>query len=676
MFEPPVRLAIIGCGAVVEHGHLPGAAGVDGLVVSALVDRNVERARRLAERYGVPQAASDFGALDPPPDAALLAVPHHLHAPMTLDLLGQGVHVLVEKPMALTVADCDEMIRTAAAHRVWLAVGLARRFMPVVRLARETIAAGALGCVEEFRARDGRTFDWPVASDFLFRRALSGGGVLTDLGSHTLDTLLFLLGDLEVLEYRDDGHGGVEAEAEIRLALAGPASGGRGRVELSRTRDLGCRFEIRGSEATLHLDLWTNEIRLVGAEGDIDLDPRLPAGAADADFFHDQLVDWARAIRDRRPPFVPGAEGRRSVALMAACYARRRPLSLPGRPASARPRPRRPADGRLRGKRVLVTGATGFLGGHLVERLARHEGAEVRALVRDLARASRIARFDVEIVHGDVTDAEAVRRAAADCEIVFHLAAGNRGSPAEERAVNVGGTEVVAEAASRAGVARLVHVSTIVISARTPPGDLDEDSPPVDPDAYSAGKLDAERRLLARFRDGGLQIVVVRPSCIYGPYDQGYTIGPLQELRAGPVVLVDGGAGLCNLVYVDDVASALLLAATAEGAAGEAFLVSGEAPVTWREFFGAYQRMLPGSSTVSMTADEIRTHLHVPEAARSAAGLPRLPPPHMVDFYAAHPRVRIDKAQAILGYRPRFDLAAGMRLTERWARWAGLLPEG
>ena len=640
-------------------------------MVTALVDRDLERARALAERHGVPQAANDFGALDPRPDAALLAVPHHLHAAMSVALLGQGVHVLVEKPMALSVEDCDEMIRTAAAHRVWLAVGLARRFMPVVRLARETIAAGALGSVEGFTARDGRAFDWPVASDFLFRRALSGGGVLTDLGSHTLDTLLFLLGDLEVLAYRDDGWGGVEAEAEIQLALGGQASGGRGRVELSRTRDLGCRFEIRGTEATLHLDLWTNEIRLVTGDRSVDLGPRMPAGAADADFFHDQLADWVQAIRDRRPPFVPGAEGRRSVALMAACYARRRPLSLPWRSAPAP----RSADGRLRGKRVLVTGATGFLGGHLVERLALHEGAEVRALVRDLARASRIARFEIEIVHGDVTDAEAVRRAAEGCEVVFHLAAGNRGTPAEERAVNVEGTETVASAAATAGVSRLVHVGTIVISAGTPPGDLDEDSPPVDPDPYSAGKLDAEKRLLERVREGGLQVVVVRPSCIYGPYDQGYTTGPIQELRAGPVVLVDGGAGLCNLVYVDDVVSALLLAATVEGAAGEAFLASGPAPVTWREFFAAYQRMLPGSSTVSMSADEIRTRLQQPEEIRGAAGLPRLPPPHMVDFYAARPRVRIDKARAILGYRPRFDLAAGMRRTERWARWAGLLPE-
>jgi predicted dehydrogenase/nucleoside-diphosphate-sugar epimerase len=668
MSEPQVRLAIIGCGAVAEYGHLPAAAGVDGLVVSALVDPDLERARLLAGQHGVEQTASDISALDPPPDAALLAVPHHLHAAMSIALLRRGIHVLVEKPMALTLNDCDEMIRIAAERKVWLAVGLARRFMPVVCLGRATIAAGALGSVTGFSAHDGRAFDWPVQSDFLFRRALSGGGVLTDLGSHTLDTLLFLLGDLEVLEYRDDSCGGVEAEAEIDVALA---SGAAGRVELSRTRDLGCAFEIRGSDATLQIDLWTNAIRLVAGADSVDLAPGLPDGAADADFFRDQLTDWVQAIRDRRPPAVSGTEGRRSVALMAECYRRKRTLALPWQSPAA-PQSAHPP---LRGKRVLVTGATGFLGGHLVERLCVHEGAAVRVLVRDLARASRISRFAIEIVHGDVTDAQAVRRAASDCEFVFHLAAGNRGSPAQERAVNIDGTELVAQAALRAGAARLVQVSTIVISARTPPGDLDEVCLPVDPDPYSESKLDAERRVLALCREDGLPVVVVRPSCIYGPYDHGYTVGPIQELRAGPVVLVDGGVGLCNLVYVDDVVSALLLAATAPRAVGEAFLISGAAPVTWRDFFGAYQRMVPGSSTVSMSACTIRAQLRQSVGVRQDLGLPRLPPAHMVDFYAARPHIRIDKARRILGYQPRFDLTRGMALTERWARSAGLLPE-
>lgn len=679
MPDPLVSLALIGCGAVAEHVHLPAAAGLEGLEISALVDRDLRRAEVLAERFGVPRALADTAQLDPPPDAALLALPHHLHAAVGIGLLRRGIHVLVEKPMALSTAECDEMIRVARRHRVWLAVGLARRFLPEVRRAKAVIEAGVLGEVEGFEARDGRVFDWPVASDFLFRRELAGGGVLADLGVHALDTLLHLLGELEVVDYADDSYGGVEAEAELRLVLA---SGAEGAVELSRTRDLGCSCRIQGRAASLELDLRAGTLQLRAGSSVIELETGSPGN-----FFRDQLADWAEAVRGGRPPAVPGSEGRRSVALVEACYARRRALEHPWIVPGPSPPPT------LRGRRVLVTGGTGFLGGRMVEKLTLEQGARVRVLVRDFARAVRIARFDPEMVAGDVTDPRAVERAVEGCDVVFHLAHGTRGQFEQRRAVNEEGTEAVAQAALRAGVSRLVYTSTISLSAKTPAGDVDETFEDPDPEPFSASKLRAEARLLALHRERSLPVAVLRPSCIYGPSSFGFTVDPLAELRSRRVVLVDGGEGLCNLVYVDDVVDAHVLAAVEPAAVGEVFLISGESPVTWKELFAAYERMLGVERTLAMSVEEIRARRReAADAERRAAAVLRrlesrgiaaaraeeprpyrLPDDHMQSFYTVRPHFRIEKAKRVLGYRPRFDFDRGMRLTELWARWSGLL---
>ena len=323
MPTPPLKLAIIGCGAITEHVHLPAAVGLEEIEVAILVDRNRARAEELAKRHGIPRVAEDATRLPVRPDAALIALPNHLHAPMSLEFLRQGIHVLVEKPMALTVADCDEMIRVAAGSGAKLAVGLVRRFLPEVRRVKAVLESGALGKVESFEVREGRVYAWPTTTDAAFRSATAGGGVLMDVGVHTLDTLIFWLGEIESYDYRDDSHGGVEAECEIDLLLA---NGVRGHVELSRTRDLGESVRIRGTEGVLEVDLATGMVNLLAGGAEIAVGDA--EAAVDEDIFRVQLRDWVAAIRGVGDLAVPGTEGRRSVAGVEACYAGKKPLIL------------------------------------------------------------------------------------------------------------------------------------------------------------------------------------------------------------------------------------------------------------------------------------------------------------------------------------------------------------
>jgi predicted dehydrogenase len=326
------RIAVIGCGAVAANHHLPALATLPDVEIVALVDRDLGRARALAERWDVPTATDAFEGVAARVDGAIVALPNHLHAPVSCELLRQGIHVLVEKPMAPTVGECDAMIAAAAESGAVLAVGLEFRFFASTHLVRALLEQRLLGELRGFELRQGVVPRWPFASDFMLRRETAGGGVLADFGAHVLDLLLYWLGEWEDVACADDARGGLESDCELELTMRG---GLRGLVEISRTRDLRntCRFE--GERGTLEVGVWDPaaeislclpgcELRLAGHASGGEAGEATFAGA-----FRRQLADFVAAARSGVPPSVPGEEGRRAVALVEACYARRRPLELP-----------------------------------------------------------------------------------------------------------------------------------------------------------------------------------------------------------------------------------------------------------------------------------------------------------------------------------------------------------
>jgi predicted dehydrogenase len=327
-----VRFAVVGCGAVAASHYLPALAGCAGAEASVLVDADLRRARALAERGGVPGVAADFRELPGRAEAAVVALPNHLHAPVAIELLHAGVHVLVEKPMALSTADCDAMLEAAAAAGAALSVGLQFRLFDSSRLVAELLASGLLGRLAGFDLRLGVVSRWPFATGFALRRETAGGGVLVDYGVHLLDLLLFWLGEWAAVSYRDDALGGVESDCELELALR---SGCTGMVEISRSRNLRNTCRLVGERATLEVGIWDPDppITLAVAGCEVALAGSARRGAeAGLDFngaFRRQLADFAAAIRGGHEPAIPGREGRRSVALIEACYAARQPLDLP-----------------------------------------------------------------------------------------------------------------------------------------------------------------------------------------------------------------------------------------------------------------------------------------------------------------------------------------------------------
>jgi predicted dehydrogenase len=335
------RLAIIGCGAVAEFCHLPGAKLVPEVEIAVLVDKNMARAEMLAEKYGVEKCIDDYHNLPDDINGVIIGLPHFLHAPATIDFLKNGLPALVEKPMARNTAEAEAMIKAAEDTGVALQIGLMYRFANGVRQVKRALEEGWLGPVRSFTVDWGFIYDWPVASGFFFSKEQAGGGVLIDLGSHVLDLLLWWLGDVIDVAYKDDSMGGVEADCWLSLALQGPTGPVEGTVTLSRLRDLTPVARIVGDHFTIECDLYYPDIvRLWPSTPDgneqafiVDFDrvPRQPMN----EIYAAQLRAFAHTIKTGGPSAVPGEQVLGSVALIDRCYQTRQPLAYAWAKAAA-----------------------------------------------------------------------------------------------------------------------------------------------------------------------------------------------------------------------------------------------------------------------------------------------------------------------------------------------------
>lgn len=317
-----------------EKFHLPVVTLCDDFEVTVLVDKMLARADRLAKRFQVPAVTDDHQNIIGNVDAAIVAVPHHLHASVTIDLLTKGIHVLVEKPMAMKATDCQKMTDTADQVGVVLTVAMQRRFSYTAQFVKQAIENQLLGHIERFDLREGNIYDWPVEDKAMLSKEV-GGGVVPGIGVHALDLLLWWLGDCENVEYYDDAMGGVEADCEFHLTLR---SGAKGIVELSRTRNLRNTWLIYGERGVLEIDtnFGTNthaSLRLKMGDRDIAFAGHaIGTGEIEEtvrDLLRRQFADFVGAVQGQCHPLVSGAQGGRVIQLIETATARRRALRLP-----------------------------------------------------------------------------------------------------------------------------------------------------------------------------------------------------------------------------------------------------------------------------------------------------------------------------------------------------------
>lgn len=323
---------------------------------------------------------------------------------------------------------------------------------------------------------------------------------------------------------------------------------------------------------------------------------------------------------------------------------------------------------------ALVTGATGFTGGALTERLVR-DGHQVTAFVRPSSDARRLHELGVKVVSLDITDRTQVERCVDGFDRIFHIAACYREEPADKgvfRRVNVEATEHLLRAARQAGVGRFVHCSTVGVHGHVKSPPADETAPAHPNDAYQESKWEGEQ-IVRRELETGLPGTIVRPSAIYGPGDQRF-LKLFRSIQRRRFAMIGTGKALYHLVYIDDLVDGILRASQSAAALGEVFILAGPRACTIRELVDEVAR------ASGVPAPRLRIPLAPVQMAavvceRLCHPLGITPPlyPRRVEFFAMDRSFSIEKARRLLGYEPAFDLPRGIAATLRGYGACGML---
>lgn len=321
--------------------------------------------------------------------------------------------------------------------------------------------------------------------------------------------------------------------------------------------------------------------------------------------------------------------------------------------------------------RALVTGGTGFVGSHLVEAL-RRRGDEVTALVRSPVKAALLEPFGVTLAPGDLQDTNAMRRALAGVEVVYHVAGLTAArNEAEFHRINVDGTAAILAAASRAGVRRFVLVSSLAAAGPSPRGDRRAGLEPGEPvTLYGRSKAAAEQVV----RQGPVPWVIARPPAVYGPRDV-ELLKVFKIARLGVAPVFGDGTQELSLVFGPDLAEALAVMGSTAGVEGRVYypahpevVTSGELVRSIGRAMGRRMRLVPLPRPLASGILQV-TGL----AARLMGRATLLNPDKANEFF--QPAWTCDPAplERDTGWRAAHDAVRGLAATRDWYRSEGWL---
>jgi nucleoside-diphosphate-sugar epimerase len=325
--------------------------------------------------------------------------------------------------------------------------------------------------------------------------------------------------------------------------------------------------------------------------------------------------------------------------------------------------------------RALVTGATGFTGGHLARRLVA-SGYMVRALVRDAEDARTLAAAGVELVPGDLRDRSVLESATRDIDVVFHIAAVYRQAGVSKdtyHSVNVTAVRDLIEAAAGSGVRRVVHCSTVGVHGDIEHPPANEDAPLRPGDIYQVTKLEGEIIARQSGERSGVEVVIARPTGIYGPGDR-RLLKLFRGVARRRFPILGSGKIYYHLTYIDDLVDGFVLCGTQPAAANRTYILAGGEVTTLNELV----------ERIAMVAKVRPPRLHLPVWPFWVAGAIcegvcapfGIEPPlyrRRVDFYTKSRAFQITRARHELEYAPRVGLTDGIARTLDWYRAHGWL---
>lgn len=320
------RIGIVGSGRIVQDSHLPACLAAENVLVTALVDPVPGRTSALASRFGIdPLHATSAAEMRGNVDGAIIATPNHTHADVAIECLEAGIPILVEKPLAPTVADCEAIRAAALRASLPVAVGYCMRFWPSVQLVRRLISERTFGEPRRFHMQVGSIGGWAPLSAY-YGRSDGGGGVMAINGSHYIDRMLDWFGEPIDIAFEDDGKGGPEANAVATFRY----EGFEGVIRASKSANLTPGSGIETDHGVLvHRDFRDPVVEFLprpGAAASFVLTDPECSTRGRPDMFTLQIEDFVDSCRTGRPPTVGVGDGIAATALLESLYARRRPI--------------------------------------------------------------------------------------------------------------------------------------------------------------------------------------------------------------------------------------------------------------------------------------------------------------------------------------------------------------
>jgi nucleoside-diphosphate-sugar epimerase/predicted dehydrogenase len=590
-----IRTALVGCGRISDV-HIDILKGLTGVEVVAVCDLNESAARAQAARHGIPGVYTDMETMmrEVRPNVVHLLTPPRSHRALAAIAARHGAHMYLEKPMASSEADALCIAEAARNAGVHACPGHSLLFDPCFREAASRIRQGEIGEVLSVRVEQGFTYEAAARSAVIPWTYTYDWAIFDNLMTHPLYVACHFLDNPGVPQVVAFNPGRIREAAVEEIRVLIPSAGAIGEVSLSLSASPEVnRLEVTGTLGRMTVDLVTLAVLT-------RRNPGLPSfvDRFTANFRTGASLMWSGAsvalgvvtgrvkrymgvrglveafyesLRQGSTPPVRPEDGVLNLRLMdqikSSCSGSMKTREVPAVPSTTAVAPK-----------VLVTGASGFLGGHVVDRLSS-EGP-VRAMTRLISRAR--SRPNVEWIQCDLGKEEELRRALDGVETVFHCAAlaGPPGSLEDYEAANVKGTVRLARLAAEAGVRTLVYVSSCAVygipKSRSPY--VDETAPyderAGDRGVYTQSKLAAEKALLEyAAAHESPRVVILRPGTIYGP---GATLplGNLQLPSSSKRPIIAGSRRVPTaLVYVENVIDALLAAARSDVRSGSVYNV-------------------------------------------------------------------------------------------------------
>jgi predicted dehydrogenase/nucleoside-diphosphate-sugar epimerase len=681
-----IKVGLLGAGYILQ-AHAKALQATRGVEMRAVCDISRERADEAAAAFAVPLVLTDIAELLASDcDVIHVLLPPHMHVDVTRRILEAGKSAFVEKPMGLGSERCQDLVDLAKSRGLKLGVNHNFLFLPSYERLRADLRNGTLGPIDHLTVNWLYTLGLLQFGPYDNWMLREPGSLMFELGPHLAAFVVDLLGPVE--ELAAIASHPIDLPGRQRVWRHWNAIGHTGSRSLAFNLSVAAgqperSFHVRCHAGAAHLDFerdlyWHQAISSASAV----LDPLLTA-MRDARALAGQSVrNFAKTVRGTLTKsstsnvfqesiqrsvaaFYRGygsvldarIDGSFGVEVMRLCERIVRAAAVPASPPSldaAR------STASSEAPTVLVVGGTGFIGKRLVRALVTR-GVSVRVLSRNLASAQfELDGLPVHIEQGSHDDSEALARALAGIEVVYHLARATGKRWDDYLRNDVEPTRVLAEAALAHGVSRFIYTGTIDSYDSADAGKMIDGRTPVDTQIeqrnhYARSKAACEALLMQMHRERGLPLVVFRPGVVIGAGSPPAHWGVGMFLSDVKVQYWGNGRTKLPLVLVDDVASALALGMDVSGIEGQSFLVTDEPLLSAREYVAETAR----ASGVTIDATPVpiwRFYLldALKQCAKHAISHPTRRRPSYHDWDCRSHRSRYDNrmTREVLGWTP------------------------